>query len=115
MGMGMGRGMARGTGAGWNVIQSQSGCRLLCILSRSTCMLPDASQDPTIRHILNDVSVAIAIAIAVSVNVPSRNYYAWSLGLPHVALIEKFASQGEEEEKGSESKERNGKRISLGI
>lgn len=79
-----GRGMGNGAG---NVIQSQSGCRLLCILSRSTCMLPDASQDPTIRHILNDVAV-------VSVNVPSRpKLLCLSLGRLHVALIEKFASQ----------------------
>lgn len=78
------RGMGNGAG---NVIQSQSGCRLLCILSRSTCMLPDASQDPTIRHILNDVAV-------VSVNVPSRpKLLCLSLGRLHVALIEKFASQ----------------------
>lgn len=78
-----------GNGAG-NVIQSQSGCRLLCILSRSTCMLPDASQDPTIRHILNDVAVSVAV---VSVNVPSRpKLLCLSLGRLHVALIEKFAS-----------------------
>lgn len=83
-----GKGMGNGAG---NVIQSQSGCRLLCILSRSTCMLPDASQDPTIRHILNDVAVAVAV---VSVNVPSRpKLLCLSLGRLHVALIEKFASQ----------------------
>lgn len=51
-------------------------------------MLPDASQDPTIRHILNDVAVAV-----VSVNVPSRpKLLCLSLGRLHVALIEKFAS-----------------------
>lgn len=83
-----GRGMGNGAG---NVIQSQSGCRLLCILSRSTCMLPDASQDPTIRHILNDVAIAVAV---VSVNVSSRpKLLCLSLGRLHVALIEKFASQ----------------------
>lgn len=69
-----------------NVIQSQSGCRLLCILSRSTCMLPDASQDPTIRHILNDVASSHP-------SFPSaRNYYTCALVPRPVALIEKFAS-----------------------
>lgn len=103
--MGRGRGVdgGRGTGIGaGNVIQSQSGCRLLCILSRSTCMLPDASQDPTIRHILNDVAVAV-----VSVNVPSRpKLLCLSPGRSHVALIEKFASQSRPK---AEKKEANQK------
>lgn len=59
---------------GRNVIQSQSGCRLLCILSRSTCMLPDASQDPTIRHILNDV------ASHHSPRTVPKNYYTYGPG-----------------------------------
>jgi len=96
----MARATATGKATGTNVIQSQSGCRLLCILSRSTCMLPDASQDPTIRHILNDVASSSSSSWARPlVSVPARPKLLYlSLGRP-VALIEKFASHIKTERK----------------